>query len=226
MHGWPQLLTWLGVWIAVLAVGSYSSGWSDRVGWQLLEQLGASTSEAEMRRAPTLWWDAGQHYLPSLHCPMLADALLLLSVAFALVCVGWCALDVAVHNFTVALQTHSLIMALRCLTIFATVHVVSPVIVRRISAGESLEDIRGSIGWLANTNCWDMMFSGHTATSVVVGCFSLWSHAPLWLRLVSALLSFVQPVAIVLVGDHYLNDVVVGVYTAALCFALLKPSLL
>jgi hypothetical protein len=173
-----------------------------------------------MRMAAASTWDAGRTFLPHISkSPWMADTLLM-------VLLGGVLADIVYRRtrreqlgrVALVLSVHGVVLLLRSATIFSTVALVSPTVVERLLDGEQWSDIQGSIGFVANTNCFDMMFSGHASTGIVCALFVLTSHLPRVMRMLWVALGLFGAALQVLVGDHYTSDVVVGTYTATMVF--------
>ena len=225
-HGYEDgklLVKCAAVWALGMGIAVVSGPWADAIGFELLRSLELKVGTSAMRESRSSWWDAGHTFLPHVYAPWLADTVLLsvlVSVAMAL---AYRTHGSRVRRLATLLSVHGCVLLLRSAAIFSTVSMVSPVVAARLRAGESLDSIEGHVGFVANTNCFDMMFSGHASTSIVCACFIATSMLPLALKLPMVLVAVFSAVLQVLVGDHYSNDVVVGCYTAAMVFALHWP---
>jgi hypothetical protein len=213
--------------VAVLFVATKSGSFADEVGFELL----LLHHGQEIHKAVGIhsaWWDVGVELLPSIRNPWISDMLVFSQLILGIYCIFAGSVfrrnnvEIIVRRLSAFFKIYGMVLFLRTITVYSTVHSVSPVVAERMRAGESLEAIRGSIGYIANTNCFDMMFSGHACSEVVMGLFALKSEAPLIIRAMTIMIALCGPVLLIMVGDHYTSDVLVAVYTTIFVFLTMK----
>jgi hypothetical protein len=189
----------------------------------------AITGTTSSRRHGSILYDAGAAWLSDLHhLEWLPDvgvaAMLLLVAAFLTAPVPVpktpaTAMTQQPHprwtRFTVLLWSHASVLALRCATSCATVYDASP----RCRRHRLLQ--ASNAGFLLNSGCFDLMFSGHASFSFLVGMFAYlcprWSKFAKFLALIAATASAAANIA---VGDHHTSDVLIGAYVGASMAAL------
>jgi hypothetical protein len=189
----------------------------------------ATTETATSRRHGSILYDAGAAWLSDLHhlewLPDLGVAAMLLLVAAFLSAPVPVPTTTATTmaqqpnprwtRFTVLLWSHASVLALRCATSCATVYDASP----RCRRHRLLQS--ANAGFLLNSGCFDLMFSGHASFSFLVGMFAClcprWSKFAKFLALVAATTSAAANIA---VGDHHTSDVLIGAYVGASMAAL------
>lgn len=175
-----------------------------------------------------MYVDLGRALLPHLYAPWLPDTLLMLLLAMFAVALLTSSSD---HPHPVAivslwLRTHGCFLLFRTAPILATTKAVSPHALHRLAHGELPSSIATSLGFLANTNCFDMVVSGHAGTGATFTFAILETSAPLPLRAAAVVIGAFNVVAQVMVGDHYSADVVLGVELAMLLHILFRMQLL
>jgi hypothetical protein len=109
------------------------------------------------------------------------------------------------------LVMHAYVLLLRTVSVCVTILGASP----RCQQEAALMHADNA-GFVLNTGCFDLMFSGHSSFAALVGAAAMWcgalSRPSKALVVLAALLAAVSNV---LVGDHYSADVWVGVYVGA-----------
>jgi len=235
------LREWSPVWVYVLVLlaASWGNDLSTAVGraelharhggMEAAEELlaaaatmGVAEAEAAAGGAQhgSILYDAGAAWLVKLHhwswLPDVGVAVMMLIIAALMLAP---APSTAKHarwtRFTTLLWSHAGVLALRCLTSCATVYDASP----RCRQQRLLQ--ASNAGFLLNTGCFDLMFSGHASFSFLVGAFAWfcphWSWTSKFCALVLATLSAAVNIS---VGDHHTADVLVGAYIGASMAAL------
>ena len=175
---------------------------------------------------PSPVFDLGLHFLPHLHYRWLPDAFVFLLLPLLLAAVfvptatpprrryHW---PPVLARLCCVLQSHSVVLLMRSSTTLATVHRASPV-----CHALSLESAANP-GFVLNTGCFDLMFSGHTAFCVLAAFYTCQRTELGWLaRLLVALLAVAGSVSNVLVGDHFTADMLVGAHIALLVCCLFR----
>ena len=202
--------------------------------------LSASTSHAANAAQPTDLdrstinpspvFDLGLHFLPHIHCRWLPDAFVFLLLPLLLAALFlpaaaryrrrsdynqyWPPVVARVCCF---LQSHSLVLLMRSTTTLATVHRASPV-----CHALSLES-SSNPGFVLNTGCFDLMFSGHTAFCVLAAFFVCMRPEMSWPgQALIALLSVAGGVSNVVAGDHFTADCLVAAHLAILVACLFR----
>jgi hypothetical protein len=104
---------------------------------------------------------------------------------------------------------------MRTTTVLATIMFKSPRCGKRVAASG-----------VFNSNCYDMVFSGHVAMKVLATAFIASSRLPLPLRVLGAVLGPGGCVAVLLAGDHYTVDALVATYISVLVFLLFRGRFL
>lgn len=207
---------------ASIALAAGSGPFADKQGFGMLrEHFGEEATQA--KGLHSLWYDVGQEFVPALDVPVwLSD-----SCVWAMLTLWGLSSIADMPRFGTLYRRWmpfcwvlGIVMLLRSASIYSTVHAVSPVIAKRIQAGELLSDIETTIGYMGNTSAFDMMFSGHTSICIICMLFCLTSSAPVVLKLLALLGGSGGAAVQVLVGDHYTADVLVGFYTSLLVFLL------
>ncbi len=178
-------------------------------------------------------FDLGLHFLPHLHVRWLPDAFvfLLLPLLIAAVFVPATAVTRArrqgaasseywqptLSRLCCVLQSHSVILLMRASTTLTTVHRASPV-----CHALSLESAANP-GFVLNTGCFDLMFSGHTAFCVLAAFFVCHRPELGWAaQCLVAVVAAAGSVSNVLVGDHFTADCLVGAHIALLACCLYR----
>jgi hypothetical protein len=197
--------------------------------------------------------DLGRNLLPHIDAPWLPDSLILSLLFIGTLAFIWPNPQNRHHvgdrrkRLGLLLVAHASILIMRTSTTVVTVHPVSSPFCTAVASQiqrqqqEQQKDSNSAhhsqlpeqnnqeevVGFLLNTGCYDMMFSGHVSFSVLLTLFSLQApNLPLILKSLSALFlagSFVGNIA---VGDHYSSDVLVGSYISFLVFMVFRKPLL
>ena len=190
------------------------------------EQSAAATCEHGVTTSPV--FDIGLHFLPHFHNRWLPDAFVFVMLPLLVAAVF---LPTAAARFghrgaywppvlarlCCVLQSHSVILMMRSSTTLATVHRASPV-----CHALSLESSTNP-GFVLNTGCFDLMFSGHTAFCALASFFVCHRPELAWpVQLLVAVLAAAGSVSNVLVGDHFTADCLVGAHIAVLVCCLFR----
>ena len=188
-----------------------------------LSALEAAGCSAPALTAASPVFDLGLHFLPHVHARWLPDAFVFLFIPLLCIAVFLPPPSTAsrsshwrrcLHRLCCVLQAHAAILFMRASTTLATTHRASPV-----CHALSLHHSDDNPGFLLNTGCWDLMFSGHSAFCALAAFFTLSAPSlPQLLRPVTLVLAVMGCAANVLVGDHFTADCLVAVYvTLPLC---------
>lgn len=120
------------------------------------------------------------------------------------------------------LVMHAYVLLLRTVSVCVTILGASP----RCQQQAALLLHAHNAGFVLNSGCFDLMFSGHSSFAALVGAAALWSGAlsrPA--KVLVVVLALFAAVANVLVGDHYSADVWVGVYVGASIAAMHRQDI-
>ena len=176
---------------------------------------------------PSPVFDLGLHFLPHFHYRWLPDVFVfvLLPILLAAVFVPAAARyrrsgrywPPVLVRLCCALQSHTVVLLMRSSTTLATVHRASPV-----CHALSLES-SSNPGFVLNTGCFDLMFSGHTAFCVLAAFFVCHRPELGWMgQSMIAVLAAAGSVSNVVVGDHFTADCLVGAHIALLACCLFR----
>lgn len=208
------------IFFIILFIAGTSGGFADKIGWELLNKwYGDDVHLAD--GIHSVWWDVGEYYLPAIDCVWLSDAIVFSQLFLGMFCILYKpkSLKNLVERLSTFCLIYGIILFLRTITIFSTVHSVSPVVAARLREGENVSMIKESIGYIANTNCFDMMFSGHASSDLTMALFAIYClSAPFIVRALTIINGIFGCVALIMVGDHYTSDILVAVYTTILVF--------
>jgi len=197
----------------------------------------AADSEQHVESHMHTTFDLGRNYLPAWDLPWLPDTMLILLLCC--LCAGVAvepleplksavpgASEYRGHErlarFAVCLQTHGTLLLMRCTTTFVTMHLSSPVCEERwhdyvrTKAGDP--DVFHDVGFLMNTTCFDMMFSGHCAISLLMCAFFSYLRVPRLYKVLMWILGVFAALSTIIVGDHWTVDVLVAVYLTFFVF--------
>ena len=183
--------------------------------------------------SPSPVFDLGLHFLPHLHCRWLPDAFVFVFLALVVAAVfvpaaaRYRRIDChyqqywppVLRRLCCVLQSHSVVLLMRSSTTLATVHRASPVC-HALSLESSVNP-----GFVLNTGCFDLMFSGHTAFCVLAAFFICHRPELGWMgQGLTAMLAAVGSVSNVMVGDHFTADCLVAAHIAVLVCCLFRQQ--
>jgi len=184
-----------------------------------------------------LTFDLGRTYLPAWDLPWLPDTLLLL-LLFSL-CMGLALEPLSgsdyrgeerLARFAVCLQTHGTVLLMRCTTTYVTMHLSSPVCEERwhdyVRTRQGHPDVFLGVGFLMNQTCFDMMFSGHCAISLLMCSFFQSLNVPALYKVLMWTMGVVAMLSTIIVGDHWTVDVLVAVYLTFFVYKFFEKKFL
>jgi len=182
-------------------------------------------------------YDLGRSYLPAWDLPWLPDTLLL--TLLFLLCLGLALEPLPgadyrggerLARFAVCLQTHGTILLMRCSTTVVTMHLSSPVCEERwhdyVRTRAGHPDVFQDVGFLMNTTCFDMMFSGHCAISLLMCSFFQSLNVPKLYKVFMWFLGVFAMLSTIIVGDHWTVDVLVALYLTFFVYKFFEKKFL
>ena len=170
--------------------------------WGISQETGAVSTDTT---APLIF-DAGLYLLPHLDTPWLPD--LIMGICFfVFLGVGGNRL----HRLLLFLHCQAWVLLLRSATILATID--------RSSARCQTNQLHFSEnpGCVFNSHCFDLMFSGHTATGTIL-CYLVMQNPSLRhpQKLAVIMLAIANACTNIAVGDHFSRDILVAVFISLL----------
>lgn len=112
-----------------------------------------------------------------------------------------------VHRLTLYLRVHGILLFYRTISSLITIQRPSP----RCSAHNLFH--LDNAGWLLNSGCFDLMFSGHSSSSILstIFIFATIPKQRIFLRGLILMFGLFSCIANIIIGDHYSNDVFIAV---------------
>jgi len=238
--------------LLMIACNALSARLADYLGRKamlsLLQNHYQSTSAAAISESSSLWWvpgsstfDVGRVLLPSLHAPWLPD---LVVVSLILGCV-WDFVrpprGLWKRRLSLLLVAHSIILFMRMSTIISTFQIPSPYCSEKIfpsifrKVQMSMDNVsvewrnyfqENEVGFMLNTGCFDLMFSGHVSVSLLLAFY--WQGSPHYSWAVKLLGWFLLIASIavnIMVGDHFTSDIIIASYITTLIYLVFRKHL-
>jgi len=184
-----------------------------------------------------LTFDLGRLYLPAWDLPWLPDTLLIMLLCSLILGLALEPLsgpnyrgEERLARFAVCLQTHGSLLLMRCTTTFVTMHLSSPVCEERwhdyVRTRQGHPDVFQDVGFLMNTTCFDMMFSGHCAISLLMCSFFQTLRIPVIYKVGMWILGVFGMLSTIIVGDHWTVDVLVAIYLTFFVYKFFEKKFL